>query len=247
VQLSAVLIPWQAAHESIRALGLEAYTFAGSWDIRRLLPIHQVPMLARVKTWSTAWTRLANAGSGVWAFPVATSGLGLATGWLLMRARRVRLAVSVTILASLALLASAVVAWGSDPAWYGGAAEIGAAIAYAEAEAEGEDVVLVDAYGTSAWFRMMNEWSVPVRWYSLPFEIPQAETGPIGEPQADVVHMMEVLLARGERVWLIASSDAPDYLMQDERTWLEHHAALVGSRSFSEGSRRVDVLTFEPR
>jgi hypothetical protein len=247
VQLSAVLVPWQSAHESIRALGLDAYSFAGSWDIRRLLPVHQVPMLARVMAWSTAWTRLANAGSGVWAFPVATSGLGLVTGWLLMRARRVRFAIGVTVLASLALLTSAAVAWRSDPAWYGGAAEIGAAIAYAGAEADGEGVVLLDAYGTPAWFRMMNEWSGPVRWYSLPFEIPGTEGVSMAEPQADVVRLLEQLLAGDGRVWLIASSDAPDYLMLDERTWLEHRAALVESRTFSEGSRRVDVLTFKPR
>jgi len=247
VQLSAVLIPWQAAHESIRALGLDAYTFAGSWDIRRLLPLHQVPMLARVGTWSTAWTRLANSGSIVWALPVVASGLGLATGWLLVRARRVRTAIGVTILASLALLTSAAVAWGSDPAWNGGAPEIDQAISYAKAEAEGEDVVILDAYGTLAWFRMMNEWSGPVRWYSLPFEMTGTEEGGMAEPQADVVRLLEELLANGGRVWLIASSEAPDYLALDERTWLEHHATLVESRSFSEGSGRTDVLVFEPR
>jgi hypothetical protein len=247
VQLSAVLIPWQSAHESIRALGLEAYTYTGAWDIRRLLPFYQMPMLASVKAWSTAWSRLASAGSGVWVLPVATSGLGLAAGWLIMRARRVLPAIGVTILVSLGLLMSAAVAWASDPSWHGGVGEIDQAISYAEAQAGGEDVVLLDAYGTPAWFRMMNEWSKPVRWYSLPFEIPGTEGGSMAEPQADVVRLLEELLAGGGHVWLIASSDAPDYLTLDERTWLEHHAALVGSRSFFEGSRRVDVLTFEPR
>jgi hypothetical protein len=247
VQLSAVLIPWQSAHESIRAMGLEAYTFAGSWDIRRLLPMHQIPMLVRVKVWSTAWSRLANAGSDVWVLPVAISGLGLVAGGLFVRARRVHAAIGATILVFLSLLMSAAAAWASDPAWHGGAAEIDQAISYAKADVGAEDVVLLDAYGTPAWFRMMNEWSKPVRWYSLPYEIPEAEGGGTTEPQPDVVRMLEELLARSEHVWLIASSDAPDYLMLDERTWLEHHATLVGSRSFSGGPRRVDVLTFEPR
>ena len=55
---------------------------------------------------------------------------------------------------------------------------------------------------------------------------------------------MDAMLGNDGRIWLIASSAAPDYLEADERTWLAEHARLVSERSF-EGSTRVDVLVFE--
>ncbi len=105
-----------------------------------------------------------------------------------------------------------------------------------------DDVVLIDAYSTPLWLRMMNDWRLAVRWYSLPFEITGTDAG--GSPNPDVVRLMDGLLSDDGRIWLIASSAAPDFLEADERGWLAEHGRLVSEESF-EGSTRVDVLVFE--
>jgi len=245
VQLSAVLLPWQTAYESIRVLGLEPYTYAGAWDVRRLLPPHSIAALPRIDAWDTAWTRLARTGSAAWIVPIALCGMGVLAGWLLLRLHRDRvwLAAPVAMSISLAVLWGAGSTLRTDPAWYANDAETEQAIELAEAEARTGDVVLIDSYATPIWFRMMNEWSRPVRWYSLPFEIPGTEVDP--SPHPDVVRLLEGLLSGGGRIWLVASSAAPDYLEADERTWLAEHSRLESTRTF-EGSTRVDVLVFGP-
>ncbi|MCJ7797014.1 MAG: hypothetical protein MUQ56_09660, partial [Thermoleophilia bacterium] len=97
-----------------------------------------------------------------------------------------------------------------------------------------------------AWFRMLATWKSEALWYSLPFEIPGTEGTAGAALHPDVIRLLDELLASGGRIWLIASSAAPDYLEADERTWLAEHGRLVSVRSF-EGSTRVDVLLFEAR
>lgn len=247
VQLSAVLIPWQAAHESMRGLGLEAYSYAGVWDIRRLQLIHQVPLLLQFDVWNTAWSRVAAAGSAAWIPVFILCAAGVGGGAYLLRRSGARGGIGVAVAASLAVLLTSAAALTSDPAWYGGATEIGQAIDYARAEVETGDTLLVDAYGTPAWFRMMNEWSSPVRWFSLPFEIPGTNAGTMPNPQPDVEALLEALLVQRGRLLLIVTSDAPDYLEHDEVGWLERNARLMEARTFSGPSRRIDVLTFRPR
>ena len=174
VQLSAVLVPWQTAYESIRSLGLEPYTYTGAWDIRRLLPLHSIAALPRLDAWVTAWTRVARTGTAAWIVPVALCALGLLSGWLLLSLRRGRAWLALTAALSISLA----VLWGvgsslrTDPEWYANQVELGQAIELVGAEVRAGDVVLIDAYATPLWFRMMNDWRLPVRWYSLPFEIP---------------------------------------------------------------------------
>jgi hypothetical protein len=247
VQLSAVLVPWQTAYESIRALGLDPFTYAGAWDIRRLLPAHQIAALPRLAAWSTAWIRLARLGTTAWIIPVGLCGMGSLAGWLLLHMSRHRtwLAASVAMSLSLAVIWGAGSTLRPDPVWYAGVGEIGQALELAEAEVQAGDVILIDAYTTPAWFRMMNEWPLAVRWYSLPFEIPGTEAASADAPQPDTIRLLDDLLSDDGRIWLIASSAAPDYLEGDERAWLAEHGRLESARSF-EGATRVDVLVFTP-
>lgn len=246
LQLASVLIPWREAYESVRSLGLEPYVFTGVWDVRRWLPVHQVPLLTSPDSWSTAWLRMARLGSPVWALPVALSTAAALGSLLLLRVRRVRLAVGASVLAALVVVSSVASSVRSDPAWHTQDPRLGEAIAYVASGIEEGDVLLVDAYGTPAWYRVLNEWSSPARWYSLPFEIPGTQAGSTPGPHPDVVRLLEGLLAGETRLWLLTSSDAPDYLARNERTWLEGHARLVQARSFSQGSFQLDVLTFDP-
>jgi hypothetical protein len=246
LQLASLLVPWQAAYESIRALGLDPYVYTGVWDVRRLLPLHQLPILLSPSSWSTAWIRIARLGSGAWVAPIALSTAAILGGLLLLRVRRAGLAIGGCVLAAVAVVSCAASSARSDPAWYAGSTRLGEAIAYVASGIEDGDVLVVDAYGTPAWYRLLNEWSSPARWYSLPFEIPGTPAASTPGPQADVVRLFEELLAGEARIWLLTNSDAPDYLAHDERTWLEGHARLVTARSFSEGSLQLDVLTFDP-
>jgi hypothetical protein len=248
VQLSAVLIPWQTAYESIRVMGLDAYTYAGAWDIRRLLPLHSIVALLRVDTWDTAWTRVARAGLRDWVVPLVAAFSGAVGGCLLLwrPTRRAWPTMVIAGCACLAMLAATAGSLNRDPAWSSDVEELRQAQAYVEGRLAPTDVVLLDAYGTPAWFRMMATWKSNARWYSLPFEIPGTE-GSIGAaPQPDVVRLMDGLLAGGGRIWLIASSAAPDTLEADERTWLAEHGHLESARWF-EDSTRTDVLLFESR
>ena len=248
VQLSAVLIPWQTAYESIRALGLEPYTYTGAWDIRRLLPLHQIAWLLRLEAWDLVWTRLARAGVGNWLMPVVAGILGAIAGCAMLTrpTRRAWPMVLVAGCASVAILAVTASALPRDPVWYTDVEELRQAQAYVDAGLMPTDVVLVDAYGTPAWFRMLATWKSEALWYSLPFEIPGTEGTAGAALHPDVIRLLDELLAGGGRIWLIATSSAPDYLEADERTWLAEHGRLVSVRSF-EGSTRVDVLLFEAR
>jgi hypothetical protein len=167
-------------------------------------------------------------------------------GVLLLRSRRAEVAVGACGLAALVLMAGVASSARSDPAWYARDSHLGEAIAYVAAGIEDGDVLLVDAYGTPAWARVLNEWSLPSRWYSLPFEIPGAQAASTPVLQPDVARLLEQLLAGETRLWLLTSSDAPDYLARNERLWLESHARLMMARSFNGGSLQLDVLTFEP-
>jgi len=244
VQASAVLVPWQTAYEAIRTLGLDPYTYSGAWDFRRLLPPHAIAALSRPESWDTAWLRIARTGTAAWTVPVGLCVSGILAGWLLLLRRRDRawLFVGVATAISLALLWGAGSTLRTDPAWYANQTEIDQAIGQVEAEVRAGDVVLIDAYSTPLWLRMMNDWRLPERWYSLPFEITGTDAG--ASPHLDVVRLMDGLLSKDGRIWLIASSAAPDYLEADERTWLAEHGRLVSEHSF-EGSTRVDVLVFE--
>ncbi len=243
VQAAAVLVPWQTAYESIRGLGMDPYTYGGAWDIRRLLPLHSIAALTRLDGWETAWIRVARAGTAAWLVPTVCCGLGLGAGWRLLRVRRERAWVALFVAVSVSLT----MLWGAgsilrvDPAWFGNQVEIDQAIEWVEAEVRAEDVVLVDAYSTPLWLRMMNDWRLAVRWYSLPFEIAGTHGG---SPHPDVVRLIDRMLSEGGRIWLMASSAAPDSLDADERTWLAEHARLVSEHSF-EGSTRIDVLVYE--
>jgi hypothetical protein len=244
VQASAVLVPWQAAYESIHSLGLDPYTYAGAWDIRRLLPLHSMAAFTRLDGWETAWIRVARAGTAAWIAPFALCALGIGAGWRLLRMQpeRARLSLAIAVTTSLGMLWGAGGALRADPAWYANQAEIDQAIELVEGEVQAGDVLLIDAYSTPLWLRMMNDWRLAVRWYSLPFEITGTDAG--GSPHPDVVRLIDRLLSDDRRLWLIASSAAPDTLEADERNWLAGHARLVGEHSF-EGSTRVDVLVFE--
>jgi hypothetical protein len=247
VQLSAVLIPWQTAYESIRIMGLDAYTYAGAWDIRRLLPLHQIAWLLRPEAWDLAWTRLARAGLRDWLVPLVAAFSGAVGGCLLLwrPTRRAWPTMVIAGCACLTLLAATAGSLNRDPAWFADVEELRQAQAYVEGRLAPTDVVLLDAYGTPAWFRMMATWKSNARWYSLPFEIPGTEGSLGAAPQPDVVRLMEDLLAGGGRIWLIASSAAPDTLEADERTWLAEHGHLESARSF-EGPALVEVQVFTP-
>ncbi len=245
VQLSAVLVPWQAAFESIRTLGLEPYTYTGAWDIRRLLPLHQLPALLRLDVWETVWTRLARASSQTWIVPVVLCAFGVICGGVLLRLRRDRAWMTILLapLLSLALLWGTGNSLGDDPAWFADLAELGDAIQLVEAEARVGDAVVIDAYATPIWFRMMNEWSHPRPMDSLPFEIPGMDGRTSPHPDVRPIAGETCSPATdGSGCW--PPSAAPDYLDDDERTWLAQHSRLVSERSF-EGSTRADVLVFE--
>jgi hypothetical protein len=91
-----------------------------------------------------------------------------------------------------------------DPAWGGDRPELKAIVTRVADAANADDLILVDSYGSPLWRLMLNRWTSPVQWYSLPEEY--------GLPSSDPVVPSELrLLLQGavqedQTIWLLCSS-----------------------------------------
>jgi len=140
-------------------------------------------------------------------------------------------------------------AYRQDPELGGNRIELETALARLEAGAGAEDTIAVDAYGTALWRFMMNRWTSPVGWYSLPFEIPGSpgvDNAPGGIPAEATVLLFERARAGPGILWYLTSQDAPDYGLGRETAWLDAHFTLVAAQTFP-GSRVVELWAFDPR
>jgi hypothetical protein len=180
------------------------------WDPRFLAIPRQVGHLGGPASWTVVGARLASLDRGQAAGLQSSLLLGC-TGLLALALRAAwKESASATVasgILALALLAPMALlgAARSDPAWGGDRPEYEQASEWVQTQARGGDLVLVESYGSPLWAYLLNRWSSPLPWVSLPFDIPGPEAGSVDPWVIDLVSSTPDL----HRVWLITSTEAP--------------------------------------
>jgi len=244
VQTAAVLVPWLSPYQDWRAQGLDPFQTNAAWDPRFLAIPTQLSHLADISDWTLVGARLAPIDGG------ATIGLQIVL--LLAGAAALVLALraawrgggSGSVVAgflALSLLAPAVLlgAARDDPAWGGGRPEYREASELAQAQAHPGDLVLAESYGSPLWAYLLNRWSSPLPWYSLPFDIPGTEAGSV-DPWVN--ELVSRTLAP-HRVWLITSSEAPGYTSSAPQAFLRERLG-AGSEWTFRGADTTQVFAY---
>jgi hypothetical protein len=258
IQLGGAWVSWQPLYADWSMRGLDPSSASAAWDPVFLAIPSQVVRLVQPSSWQVAWARLWRAGihEAVWV-PLVALLLGCAALLLLRRVWRSGSSggwvwIPLTLCLALAVIAPvfpALWAYREDPDLGGNRIEFETAMARLEAGAEPEDTLVVDSYGTVLWGFMMNRWTAPVPWYSLPFEIPGSpgvDTAPGAMPSEAEVLLFEQATAGPGMLWYLTSEDAPDYGLGRETAWLDARFTLVAAQTFP-GSQRVELREYAPR
>ncbi|MEW6567715.1 MAG: hypothetical protein AB1449_06035 [Chloroflexota bacterium] len=250
VQAAGAWVPWIDSYREWTAQGLAPYSPASAWNARFLVIPAQILRLLDPRMWDLAWLRLWREGdprAAVLAFlALALAAVSLAL--LLPEPKAIRRRwlhglVCALLVSSLILpLRPNLSLVRSDPAWGGDRPEFDQALQWLRSRATAGDCLLLDSYATSLWFFWMNRWDRPVRWTSLPFELPGASVSDVGETARDL--LAGAACAQG-RVRYIVSTDSPTHAL---RRTDEHSAVLedfVEAVAFGQSSR-VEIWAFSP-
>ncbi len=258
IQLGGAWVSWQPLYADWRMRGLDPSAASAAWDPTFLAIPPQVGLLVQPASWQVAWARLLRAGNNeaIWV-PLVALLLGCSALFLLRRLWRsgggggsawIPLALCLA-LAMIAPVFPTLWVYREDPDFGGNRIEFAAALARLETAAGPEDTIVVDAYGTSLWRFMMNRWTGPLRWYSLPFEIPGSpgvDTAPGGMPSEAAIDLFELAASRPGVLWYLTSADAPDYGLGREVAWLDAEFTLESAETFP-GSQVVELRAYDPR
>lgn len=252
VQLGGSWVDLRAVYAAWRETGLDPYAVPAAWEARFLAILPQLGRLADPASWSVAWMRLIRSGAAeAAAAPAAAAIAGLFSLAMLLHAgsaTRTRLSRAVLIiggLASVLPIFPTLWAYQRDPAFGGARPEFVQSAAYLEENATSGDLIAVDAYATPLWAYLMNRWESPVRWYSLPFEIPgspgvEADSGCILPPMS--VDLLFEAPQSGTRLFYVTSTDSPDYALGREVCRLDLAYELETAATFgAEGGAEVRV------
>jgi hypothetical protein len=255
IQAGATWVPWIGQYLAWKAEGLNPYAAAAAWDARFMAIPGQLLRLARPQMWHLAWLRMLRGGSAE-AAGLALAGLVLAAGGLALLLRETRriigrparaltYAVFVTSLIlplwpNLSLLRA-------DPAWSGDRREFQLALQWLRPRVASGDCVVLASYGTSLWSFWMNWWDQPVRWYSLPYEIPGSSSSfrPGESPSEAVMELLHGPSCRGRRIWYMISTDTPGYGLRSERERFSAIGPSIEAATF-EGPSRVEIYLYSP-
>jgi hypothetical protein len=248
VQVAGAIVSWGSPFRYWVQQGLNPYTPEAVWDINfQVIPVH-FHNLFNPDAWDVGWVRalLVNPTSILIPFLVlftmlcsifivlnkfksSQTQLVLGLGILLV-------ALTIPFYPTLQILKT-------DPATGGNSPELIELIEVAKARVSSNDLVIVDSYGTHLWTRMMNDWSISVPWYSLPFEIPGTEAvgwkiG--GQPSQSLIQFVTSQLSNERKLLYLSSSEAPDFFLEREEQWLGKHFQLVNEFIFT--SRQFAIL-----
>jgi hypothetical protein len=144
--------------------------------------------------------------------------VGLRRNPMLMGAIPVAGTTLFALVIPIALVASLRV---GDTFWGGDQPEYEDMRRWLDGQLEVGDIVLLENYASPLWGYAINRWDANVRWYSLPFDIPGGDDGLGFSAEANwIVPLVEADASRG-RVWLITSTEAPNYAGSAPRAYLE--------------------------
>ena len=134
-----------------------------------------------------------------------------------------------------------------DPALGDDQAEIIDALEWLQIEATDRDVVIIDSYGTKLWMASFNHWRSSSRWYSLPFEIPSTTDGILelsSYPSSAAIDLFEWVEIKYERLWYVATDQAPDFYFQREESWLDNNYHNIKNTNY-QGVNTIDIRLYE--
>jgi hypothetical protein len=251
VQLCAVLVPWHQAYDHMQTRGLDPYASSAAWDVRSLAIPYQVSGLFSAAQWTVVWRRLFLYRTlGVSIMVLAAVALGgvairgiIRERWLQKIPMRVFVAAVLFVFSIVSILTWWAAA--GDPAWGDNRPAFHLALVSVSREISTHDVVLLDSYGTTLWNFWMNRWSLPQRWYSLPFSIPgstQMENAGSEIPD-DVERLINDLRVSADSIWYVTSDETADFENSPDREWLERIFSLGSCEEFKSGSR-VEVCKY---
>ncbi|NIM93310.1 MAG: hypothetical protein GTO18_06325 [Anaerolineales bacterium] len=254
VQIAGALVSWHIPFKVWLEQGKNPYLPNVVWDLGfQSIPIH-LSRIFNTNSWDVGWVRTMGTDSSTIFIPGLISIVFMCLFLLLFTDVGDRLGRTFALFGTVLLTTVAVLMplflslrfLDLDPKYGGDREEIVTAINWVEDHVEKDDIVVVDSYGTTLWHAMMNEWDVPVPWYSLPFEIP----GTVGvgiseavEPSQATIDVFQIMSSQKVRLFYLTTSDTPDYGLEREHTWLSNHLSRVDYRYFN-GLSLVEVSVF---
>lgn len=253
IQWSAAWMPWQRVYDAWLARGLDPFGSGAAWDVRLLAVPGQLARWVDPGNWDLAWLRVLRLGYAEAALvPLACLALGALALALLQhrgvpnrRGRAILFSCTLAVAGIALPLVPSLSILRDDPAG-GNRPEIQSALVWVEQRVGLHDAVVVDAYVTPLWTAMMSRWTAPIRWYSLPFEIPGTEgvdSSPGGPPSPATLDLFTALASSADRIWYVTSQEAPDFSLGRETGWLDRQMLLESSRIF-DGESQVQVSAY---
>jgi len=204
IQAAGAIVPWSAPFVVWAAQGRNPYNAEAVWSLDYLsIPIH-IAQMGLPESWDIiGWIRTWDS-SPAWLIPLGSASISILAILLLRRKISAWAAPGIVVAALVLPFFPMLPVLRSDPSWGGNRPEL-TAIATRTANAAGaDDLILVDWYGSPLWRFMLNQWTSPLEWYSLPEEygLPSAE--PVVSPELRLLVQSAVL--EGQTVWLLCSS-----------------------------------------
>lgn len=255
INIAGSVVSWRVPYRGWLQQGLDPYSAGTAWRLKFLAIPLQLGGLFDVSTWSLNWLRAAVAGfPAAYLVPVLGGALLAGLGVLVFRLlKKEGLGYSGAV--TLGLLAGVVLMyplypglWLSrvDSYWCAGDQAYSQALKYVEERAGGDDVVVFDSYGTDHWHCWLNDWRGEQPWYSLAYEIsgPGSNDGTVALSRPTQM-LFEDLEGDNNRIFYVATNQAPDYATGSERAWLENCCAGMGGEMFTGGDVEISVSIFD--
>jgi hypothetical protein len=236
IQWAGTVVDWRSVYALWQVQGLRPFEASASWNLRLLAIPAQLGMALSPGNWDLAWRRLVSIGHPaalivpLFCLPLL-AGLGI---WL----TRSRLAppgwgpavVGIGVLA-VGIPVASLFLYGADPATLGDFPAVVALIQRASADQKPGDAVVLDSYGTALWTAMLDRWDSSTIWFSTPYAPLGPEEGGRAPEPGSALALLQDLASGHRRIWLLSSSQAPDYQAPEMQAWL--HASCSRQQAWT--------------
>jgi len=204
IQVAGAIVSWATPFVVWAAQGLDPYNARAVWSLDYLsIPIH-VARLGLPESWeSIGWIRTW-ASSPAWLIPLGSVSISILAILLLRRKISAWAAPGIVVAALVFPFYPSLPVLRSDPYWGGDRPELTAIATRVADAARAGDLILVDSYGSPLWRLMLNQWTSPLRWYSLPEEYGLPSVAPV--IPLELRRLVQSAVRGGRTVWLLCSS-----------------------------------------
>jgi len=258
IQLSGVLIPWQAPYLEWMSTGGDPFRSGAAWTPSSLVLPYHLQRLTSPNSWSLAWNRMAHTDIGgaltlIGLIIVVGVGLTYLLGRTLEEKRTGRpkktlvwVSITAAIVFPILFLVQGLTMLRSDPYWGGTDLAFSHSMEGVRNQATDNDVIVINAYGTKLWEYWINQWDHSSLWFSLPFEL-----GPMGSADVSTLapipennqSLFESFSGSYERLWYITIDEAPNFLFDANLAWITERYTQVEEEPYI-GDNRIEVYLF---